>query len=205
MPRLPRRTLYRVLSVLLLAGTGATAAAVPASAAPSNTWTTGPNNVQASAGYQTATLLPDGRVLATGGQATKAELFNPATGAWTVAASMNRSRAYATATLLPAGKVLVTGGVDGTGTPQASAELYDPAINRWTLTGSMTVARSQHSAVVLASGKVLVAGGRVPGPGYTVARRQTEGMTASAVLLVASLPIDAANGLTIQSLWLSEP
>jgi hypothetical protein len=57
MPPLPRRTLYRVLSVLLLAGLGVTTAAVPASAAPSNTWTTGPNNVQTSAGYQNSREL----------------------------------------------------------------------------------------------------------------------------------------------------
>jgi hypothetical protein len=79
-----------VLPVLLIAGLGIAARPGPASAAPSNMWTVGPSNVQSAAGYQTATLLPDGRVLATGGQGTRAELFNPATGTWTVAASMNR-------------------------------------------------------------------------------------------------------------------
>jgi Galactose oxidase, central domain/Kelch motif len=153
--------IHRVLAVLLVAGLGVTTASASTTAATSNAWTAAANNVQAP-GYQTATVLPDGRVLAAGGQGTKAELFIPATGTWTVAASMNRSRAYATATLLPSGKVLLAGGYDGTAA-LASAELYDPATNRWTLTGSMALGRLQHSATLLGNGKVLVAGGTVPG------------------------------------------
>jgi hypothetical protein len=171
-----RRAIGRVLPVLLVAGLGVTTASValvsPAAAATSNTWTTAANNVQAP-GYQTATALLDGRVLAVGGQGTKAELFNPATGTWTVAASMNRSRLFATTTLLSNGKVLVAGGFDGTA-PLASAELYDPAANRWTLTGSMTVGRLQHSAALLADGRVLIAGGWVQGPGYQVQTASAE-------------------------------
>jgi Kelch motif len=160
-----RRRIHLVLPVLLVAGLGVAAVSEPAAAAASNTWITAADNVQAS-GYQTATVLPDGRVLAVGGQGSKAELFSPATGAWRAAVSMNRPRAYATATLLPGGKVLVAGGFDGTAY-LASAELYDPATNRWTLTGTMTVARLQHSATLLAGGKVLIAGGKVPGSYYT--------------------------------------
>jgi WD40 repeat protein len=154
----------RALRVLLVAGLGVAAGSAPATAAASNTWTIAANNLQPP-GYQTATVLPDGRVLAVGGQGTKAELFNPGTGTWTPAASMNRSRAYPTTTLLPGGKVLVAGGFDGTA-PLASAELYNPATNRWTLTGSMTVARQQHTAALLGNGKVLVAGGTIPGSYY---------------------------------------
>jgi WD40 repeat protein len=150
----------------------AAAPAPAAAAAASNTWTTAANNVQ-SVGYQTATLLPDGRVLAVGGQGTKAELFNPSTGAWSVAASLNRPRSYATATLLPNGEVLVTGGSDGSA-PLASAELYDPTANRWTLTGSMTVGRVLHSATLLANGKVLVAGGEVASGSNTVQTASAE-------------------------------
>jgi hypothetical protein len=156
-----RRWLVRVLPVLLVAGLGVMAGSPPATAAASNTWTVAANNIQAP-GYQTATVLPDGRVLAAGGQGTKAELLNPASGTWSAAASMNRARAYPSATLLPGGEVLVAGGFDGTA-PLASAELYDPAKNRWTLTGSMTVGRLQHSAALLGNGKVLIAGGNVSG------------------------------------------
>jgi hypothetical protein len=185
MPLSAHRPLLRTLPILLVAVSCVAALSAPASAATSNTWTTVANNAQAP-GYQTATVLPDGRVLAVGGQGTKAELFNPATGAWSVAATMNRSRSYATAILLSSGKVLVAGGFDGTA-PLASAELYDPATNRWTLTGTMTVGRLEHSAAMLASGKVLIAGGRVQGAGYTV-------QTASAEVYDPATGLFAATG-----------
>jgi hypothetical protein len=79
-----------------------------------------------------ATLLPDGRVLVTGGggggsggtrtddkSLRSAELYDPASGTWSATASMLAIGGN-TATLLPDGKVLVTVGTDG------SAELYDP-------------------------------------------------------------------------------
>ncbi len=86
----------------------------------------------------TATLLNDSQVLVAGGaDATitpgtsssplaSAELFNPATGAWTTTGSMNTSRLNQTATLLNNGQVLVAGGVDTSDLPIASAELFTP-------------------------------------------------------------------------------
>ena len=103
-------------------------APAPASAEESNTWSVTGAPVQAL-GYQTATTLEDGRVLATGGQGALAELYRPSSGAWQAAASMKRSRTLATATLLPDGKVLVAGGFNGT-TVEATAELYDPATDQ---------------------------------------------------------------------------
>jgi hypothetical protein len=104
-------------------------------------------------GYGPATLLPSGKVLIVGGDAsgTSAELFDPAAGTFTATGTATTSGAQ-TATLLLSGKVLVTG-VD------AGAELYDPAAGTFTATGSMAVARSAHTATLLPSGKVLVAGG----------------------------------------------
>src|SRR5262245_60662005 len=67
----------------------------------------------------TATLLPDGRVLAAGGAdvsdagsatETSAELFDPASGTWTVTGSLTDGRSSHTATLLPDGRVLVAAG-----------------------------------------------------------------------------------------------
>ena len=103
-------------------------------------------------GYGPATLLPSGKVLFAGGNAsgTSAELFDPATGTFTATGTVTTGAQ--TATLLLSGKVLVTG-VD------AGAELYDPAAGTFTATGSMAVARSAHTATLLPSGKVLVAGG----------------------------------------------
>ena len=83
-----------------------------------------------------------------------AELFDPATGAWTFTGSFNTPRYYGfTATLLLNGKVLLAGG-SGAGT-----ELYDPAGGTWRITGSMTASRSYHTATSLPNGKVLVTGG----------------------------------------------
>ena len=63
-----------------------------------------------------ATLLPDGRVLATGGVPNchaVVEIYDPGTGKWARAADTNEDRQYHTATLLPDGTVLVTGGRGG--------------------------------------------------------------------------------------------
>jgi hypothetical protein len=80
-----------------------------------------------------ATLLPDGRVLVTGGvllvndqiNGASAELYDPESRFWTTTASLGASRGYHTATLLLDGTVLVAGGVRGPG-ESVSAELYDP-------------------------------------------------------------------------------
>jgi hypothetical protein len=108
----------------------------------------------------TATLLPNGLVLAVGG--SSAQLYDPTTGRWTQTGSLHAFHGTGhSATLLADGNVLVAGGDQlGPGhPPQGSAELYDPATGTWTQTGSMTMARSRHSATVLPDGMVLVAGG----------------------------------------------
>ncbi len=113
----------------------------------------------------TATLLPDGRVLAVGGkddngiEIASTELFDPATGTWALTGSLNAGRYSHTATLLPNGKVLVVGGTGVGGGSLASAELYDPVTGLWTLANPMADARANHTASLLAHGKVLVAGG----------------------------------------------
>lgn len=118
----------------------------------------------------TATLLPNGKVLVVGGSGTgadlnalaSAELYDPATGSWSPAGTMNVARSFHTATLLPNGKVLVAAGATGTfASPvlHASAELYDPATNNWTPTGSLGTGRSFHKAILLPNGKVLAVGG----------------------------------------------
>jgi N-acetylneuraminic acid mutarotase len=79
----------------------------------------------------TATLLPDGRVLVSGGRAhggpesadfNDAELYDPVTGTWTATANMAEARDGHTATLLADGRVLVSGGTD----QLSPAEVYDP-------------------------------------------------------------------------------
>ncbi len=110
-----------------------------------------------------STLLSDGRVLAMGGadrfgRTATAEIYNPATGAWTPTDSMLDGRVHFTATLLRNGKVLVAGGTNNTFVD--TAELYDPATGVWTATGNLNAARAYHTATLLSSGKVLLAGGQ---------------------------------------------
>ncbi|WP_224243720.1 Kelch repeat-containing protein [Hyalangium gracile] len=117
----------------------------------------------------TATALPSGKVLITGGLITRTdleylsstELYDPATHSWSAAAPLSVPRYEHTATLLSSGKVLVAGGVDASSstTVHASAELYDPATNTWSAAGSMATARQGHTATLLSSGKVLVVAG----------------------------------------------
>jgi N-acetylneuraminic acid mutarotase len=149
-------------------------------------------NLNASRISHTATLLSDGRVLVAGGyiptfvpvggngfaaaptSLNGAELYDPATGTWTITASLNAPRNSHTATLLPNGKVLVAAG--GSWTPSGNppcgltatcsfnvlnnAELYDPASGTWNLTASLNAPRSSYTATPLPGGKVLVAGGQ---------------------------------------------
>jgi hypothetical protein len=112
----------------------------------------------------TATLLPDGEVLITGGDSLgSAELYDPATGTFSATGSMTAVRSFHRATLLDNGQVLIDGGV-GAGT-LASAELYDPATGTFSATGSMTAARAVHTATLLDNGQVLVTGGEPGGAG----------------------------------------
>lgn len=126
-------------------------------------------------GYESqATLLLDGKVLATGGNndpgpAAIAETYDLATGLFASTGSMTEARANHTETLLSDGTALVTGGSSWTPYVQnfgmaytcciATAELYDPSSSRFTATSSMVEGRAGHTATVLNNGEVLIAGG----------------------------------------------
>jgi len=113
----------------------------------------------------TATLLPDNRVLVSGGAngitvEASAEIYDPALGTWSLTGSMSVDRYVHTATLLPDGRVLVSGGATNSGLDVlASAEIYDPALGTWSPTGSMSTPRYGHTATLLPDGRVLVSGG----------------------------------------------
>lgn len=128
------------------------------------TWRVITNPLNIGRSYHTATLLPDGKVLAAGGCSStgslaSAELFDPTSETWTATNSLNSPRFSHTATLLPNGKVLVTGGVSGSDSYLSSAELFDSASGTWTPTGPLNTARSEHTATLLPSGLLLIAGG----------------------------------------------
>ena len=96
----------------------------------------------------------------TGVQAS-AELYDPATGRWTLAKSLRTPRRNHTATLLGNGTVLVAGGFNSAGWLR-SAEIYDPARDRWSRAADLTRPRAHASATLLGNGRVLVAGGASP-------------------------------------------
>jgi len=87
--------------------------------------------------WVSATVLADGRVLATGGSAVdnqltdvnnSAEIWDPATGQWTVGPSGSRARLYhSTALLLPDASVLVAGGGAPGPLVNRHAEIYYPS------------------------------------------------------------------------------
>jgi len=115
----------------------------------------------------TATLLPDGKVLITGGHdgmygLSSAEIYNPADGTFTfTAGSMHDSRYGHTATLLSNTTVLITGGRNFDGYELSTAETYDIGTGTFTeTTGTMNVARYGHTATLMAGGGiVLICGG----------------------------------------------
>ncbi|HEY3490237.1 MAG TPA: kelch repeat-containing protein [Candidatus Deferrimicrobiaceae bacterium] len=112
-------------------------------------------------GYNTATRLPNGKVLVVGGK--HAELYDWETGLFSPVGTMEYIRWEGfTATLLGNGKVLVIGGARNNETidkVSVSAELYDPVSNSFSPTGSTNHFRNKHTATLLDNGKVLVVGG----------------------------------------------
>src|SRR3954451_14366534 len=104
-------------------------------------------NMTFSRVWHTLTLLPDGTVLAAGGETDKcstgdpclfgsvasAELYDPSTGVFAATGGMTAPRETHTATLLKDGRVLIAGGVSYGGIGMflgstASAELYPPPV-----------------------------------------------------------------------------
>jgi hypothetical protein len=103
---------------------------------------------------QTATLLPDGKVLIAGGMRRNqdfyksAELYDPATGKFQPTGEMSERRVGHIAVLLRSGKVLVAGGWVGRGATD-SAELYDPATGKFTAIANLTARRGEPRATML--------------------------------------------------------
>ncbi|MEU7005172.1 DUF6603 domain-containing protein [Streptomyces sp. NPDC046332] len=139
-------------------------------------WSPAGSLTTARVGHQ-ATLLSNGTVLVTGGDAPAgrpgtpfragsldtAEIYDPATDRWTPVAPMPGGRSRHRAVLLATGKVLVLGGTSGpryhAGFRNAAA--YDPRADTWASTGGLASGRWDFTALLLADGRVLAAGGRV--------------------------------------------
>src|SRR5215216_379985 len=180
----------RLAVVAVVAGFGLVSSP-GASAAPSSYFTgAGIGAMTTSRGEAAAAPLPDGRVLIAGGQTAgdqhvaplflaSAEVFNPATGAFSGAGvgSMSASRAGAAAAPLPDGRVLIAGGYYWRTDPKglervvlASAEAFDPATGAFSsVNKSMRVARFGAAAAPLPDGRVLIAGGETGAGGLSSA------------------------------------
>jgi N-acetylneuraminic acid mutarotase len=111
----------------------------------------------------TATVLPNGEVLVTGGCTAsncgagtpESELYNPASNTWSTTGNLNTARSYQTAVLLKTGKVLAIGGAGSI----TSCELYDPSKGTWSYAASTNAGRYLNTTTLLTDGKVLVTGG----------------------------------------------
>ena len=156
-------------------GAGATAEIYDPS---TRTWTA-TGNLNAIRLGQSASLLQNGMVLVAGGccttgtvtgyaepvseALTSSELWNPATGQWTLTGNMVNMHANHTANVLSDGTVLVAGGTSlqlppGPETITAS-EIYNPSSGTWTAVGSLIAATYWDTASLLTSNQILVAGG----------------------------------------------
>lgn len=120
--------------------------------------------------FHQATLLPDGRVLVTGGFAGSATALTAlaVTEAYDVASEEFRdgpplavARAGHSALVLGDGRVLVVGGLDGSPSAPgiAETELFHPDTNQWTAGPLRDPANLDATATRLGNGKVLLFGG----------------------------------------------
>jgi hypothetical protein len=122
--------------------------------------------------HHAATLLPDGRVLVTGGSYTSpppnagldeveiaaAEIFDPTSEAWSSVESLSIGRSQHAAVTLTDGNVLVVGGKTTGGRWLSTTEVYDVAANQWGSAPPLaTAVLGDTQALVLPGGSVLIA------------------------------------------------
>ena len=93
----------------------------------------------------------DGKIYVAGGNGgnmigNELEVFDPATGQWTVRASMACARNHTTGGVID-GKLYVAGGRPGN---QRCHEVYDPATNAWSLRADLPTGRSGIAGAVVA-------------------------------------------------------
>lgn len=138
----------------------------------SGTWTAVTNTMQSPHTLGGAAVLSSGKVLIVGGTNaagnadSTADLYDPATNAFSHAHAMNVAHGqYPLVTTLANGEVLVAGGQVGFATPLDSGELYNPATDTWTaVANSMSSPRTAGAIAPLPGNRALLAGGVTVGP-----------------------------------------
>ena len=117
-------------------------------------------------GGMNAVRLGDGRVLVVGNGAydvtadsAKAELWDPATGAWHTTEGLNSPRTDFVAVPLADGRALIAGGRNKDDQSYSSTYVFDPRTETWSKVGLLGKARTSPVAAVLSDGRVLAAGG----------------------------------------------
>jgi len=181
-----------------------------------------------------AVRLSDGRVLVVGGVSgghypnrrveQTAEIYDSATGRFTVTGNMALPRYKVGAALLANGKALVVGGSDSRDWRgmHASTEIYDPSSGRFTRGAEMKSGRFKlpEGLVRLQDGRILVAGGADQPELYDPARSAFVPLTGSLldgflystatllhdgrVLLVGGYGMDPGAG-AVRHAWIYEP
>jgi hypothetical protein len=126
-----------------------------------------------------ASLMPNGRVLISGGSSNvdltnplslftgllaTTELFDPTTNTFLPGPTMLEPRAFHTSTTLTTGRVLVAGGIAllpivNIPNVSSTAYLFNPTTNSFGLPSLMSGARFLHTATALSNGRVLLVGG----------------------------------------------
>jgi hypothetical protein len=139
--------------------------------------------------WHTSVLLPDGRVLVTGGFPTippdsegmdapahvlPAEIYDPASGTFSSLPALSPANQGSSATVLQDGRVLIAGGRTREqaplpdcmsscrmgGTAIDTAVIFDPRTGTSAPVGPLNEGRFMHAAALLRDGRVLIAGGR---------------------------------------------
>ncbi len=108
------------------------------------------------------TSLPNGKILITGGNASSgasmsafnsSEIYDPATGTFSMTGNMNYARTAQKSVLLLNGKVLITGGADGPwgNTKHSSAELYTPGADTILISNGAATTNSTSVSLALSA------------------------------------------------------
>eukprot|EP01045_Picozoa_sp_COSAG04_P027891 COSAG04_NODE_4188_length_2245_cov_4.831911_1_plen_522_part_00 len=113
-----------------------------------------------------AVVLPCGKVLVAGGKTARqadsavktAELWDPATGAWSDLPPMAQERQRAHCCVLPSGRVAVVGGCATDGRSRSDGEVFDPEARTWQRLPLTAHERIEHGLVAVAGGLLAIGG-----------------------------------------------